>query len=213
MFSCFNAGFSSGSSAHFCAQTFRFRVFLFWVFFFSPKGVDVLISLWITIVVIGYHVHGYCCHDSFLISHTSFLIFWLCFLQTSVPCCVSFSFFSPPHRPFVSLSRSDWGIIAKLNTFRAIAHFLSFPPCDVRTFQRAFPQGLLTSCLSHACDWLTLCFIGLNLHALHLRCNNLPFIIRPFFLRKPSLLLANRGWGKACSSGQSLNGTVCSCFA
>lgn len=68
---------------------------------------------------------------------------------------------SSPRSGFVSpflflshlpLSWSDWGIIAKLNTFRAIAHVFSFPPCDVRTFQRAFPQGLLTSCLS--CLWL-----------------------------------------------------------
>ncbi len=108
----------------------------------------ILISLWITIVVIGYHVHGYCCHDSFLISHTQFSTFWLCFSQMSVPS--SFSFASC--FVFLHLSWSDWGIIAKLNTFRAIAHFFSFPPCDVRTFQRAFPQGLLTSCLS--CLWL-----------------------------------------------------------
>lgn len=93
--SCFLALMLASLLAHLLISARRpsvFECFCFG-FFFSPKGVDVLISLWITIVVIGYHVHGYCCHDSFLISHTSFLIFWLCFLQTSVPCCVSFSFF------------------------------------------------------------------------------------------------------------------------
>lgn len=181
--SCFLALMLASLLAHLLISARRpsvFECFCFGFFFFSKGG-------WCT----DFFVNNNSCHwlpcpwlllpwflsdKSHIVPHILAL-----FLADIGPLLRFFFFFSPPHRPFVSLSRSDWGIIAKLNTFRAIAHFLSFPPCDVRTFQRAFPQGLLTSCLSHACDWLTLCFIGLNLHALHLRCNNLPFIIRPFF--------------------------------
>lgn len=200
MFSCFNA--LAFLLAHFCVQTLCFQVFLF-CFFFSEGG-------WCA----DFFVNNNSCH--WLPCPWLLLPWFLSDKSHVVPHILadigpSLRFFS--FLLIVLLSRSDWGIIAKLNTFRAIAHFLSFPPCDVRTSQRAFPQGLLTSCLSPACDWLTLCFIGLNLHALHLRRVTTCLYYTSVFVRKPSLLLANRGWGKACLSRNSLNGTACSCFA
>lgn len=58
---------------------------------------------------------------------------------------------------FLRLSWSDWGIIAKLNTFRAIAHFF---PHSLPVMSELFKGLFHRACWPHAspaCDWLTLC--------------------------------------------------------
>lgn len=57
---------------------------------------------------------------------------------------------------FSSLVWSDWGIIAKLNTFRAIAHFF---PHSLPVMSELFKGLFHRACWPHAspaCDWLTL---------------------------------------------------------
>lgn len=77
---------------------------------------------------------------------SSMYLFLFCIIPTFLPSFSSSSCLSP-HLSWAEVN------IAKLNAFRAIAHrHIVINPLpllrDVRLFERAFPQGLLTSCLS-----------------------------------------------------------------